>query len=123
MNLFTQIIDKCNEGGPFFTYPILIVLFIIIGIFIYDLIKKTDYSKTISLISHLSWFAVAWGFWGRTFGLIAAFDSIEAYGEITIGALASGLKVALLDPVFGIFVFLVARVAIIVLTLMQRKTV
>ncbi|MCB2194751.1 MAG: MotA/TolQ/ExbB proton channel family protein [Bacteroidetes bacterium] len=121
MNLFTQIIDKCNEGGPFFTYPILIVLFIIIGIFIYDLLKKKDYSKTISLISHLGWFAVAWGFWGRTIGLIAAFDSIEAHGEITIGALASGLKIALLDPVFGIFVFIVARIGIIALTLMQRK--
>jgi hypothetical protein len=121
MNLFTQIIDKCNEGGPFFTYPILILLFVIIGIFIYALIKKVDYDKTISLIAHLGWFAVAWGFWGRTIGLIDAFDSVEAHGEITIGALASGLKIALLDPVFGIFVFLVARAAIIALTLMQRK--
>lgn len=122
MNLFTKIIIKLNEGGPFFTYPILILLFIIIGIFIYDVIKKSDYAKTISLISHLGWFAVAWGFWGRTIGLIDAFDSVEAYGEITIGALASGLKIALLNPVFGIFVFLVARAGIIVLTLMQRKT-
>ncbi len=121
MSLFKQIIDKCNEGGPFFTYPILILLFIIIGIFIYNLIKKEDYGKTISLITHLGWFAVAWGFWGRTFGLIAAFDSIEAHGEITIGALASGLKVALLDPVFGIFVFLVARAGIITLIVMQKK--
>ncbi|PLX16954.1 MAG: biopolymer transporter ExbD [Marinilabiliales bacterium] len=122
MSLFTQIIDKCNEGGPFFTYPIVIILFVIIGIFIYDLIKKSDYGKTISLISHLGWFAVAWGFWGRTFGLIAAFDNIEALGEFTIGSLAHGLKIALLDPIFGIFVFLVARAGIIALTLMQRKT-
>lgn len=121
MKLFTQIIDKCNEGGPFFTYPILIVLFVITGIFIYDLIKKKDYGKTICLISHLGWFAVAWGFWGRAIGLIAAFDSTEAHGEITIGALASGLKIALLDPVFGIFVFIIARIGIIALTLVQRK--
>lgn len=121
MNLFTQIIDKCNEGGLFFTYPIMILLFVILGIFIYNLIKKSDYGKTISLISHLGWFAVAWGFWGRTIGLIAAFDSIEAHGEITIGALASGLKIALLDPVFGIFVFLVARAAIIALVILQNK--
>lgn len=121
MNLLKQIIDKCNEGGPFFTYPILVLLFIIIGIFLYDIIKKSDYGKTISLIANLGWFAVAWGFWGRTIGLIDAFDSIEAHGEITISVLASGFKIALLNPVFGIFVFLVARAGIIVLIIFNKN--
>ena len=121
MSLFEKIIIKFSEGGPFFTYPILILLFVIIGIFIYDLIKKSDYSKTISLISHLSWFTIAWGFYGRTIGLISAFDNVFSHGELTVKLLAEGFKMALLNPLFAIMVFLIARACIIVLTIMQKK--
>ena len=119
--MIRQIIDKFSEGGPFFTVTIFIVLLIILALFISAFLSKKDHPKIISLMSHFSWFAVAWGFMGRTIGLISAFDSLEAHGEFTAGILASGLKIALLDPLFGIFVFIVARAGMIILTWVNKK--
>ncbi|MGQ8335701.1 MotA/TolQ/ExbB proton channel family protein [Sunxiuqinia sp. A32] len=117
------LIGKFNDGGPIFTYLIFILLLVIIGLFIKEMVRKGGPGKTVSLINHIAWFAVAWGFLGRTFGLIDAFDKVAAQGELTPRLLADGLKMALVDPLFGIFVFLVARVLIIVLVSMGREKV
>jgi hypothetical protein len=117
----TGLIGKFNDGGPIFTYPILIMLLVIIALFVKDLLKPGNREKVISLIKHIAWLAVAWGFMGRTFGLIKAFDLVEAHGELTPRLLADGLKMALVDPLFGIFVFIVARILLIILVSSQRK--
>ena len=116
-----QLFSKFNDGGPFFTYPMLILLLVIIALFIKAFMDRGAYKKTISLISSLGWFTVAWGFLGRTFGLIMAFDNVAAHGELTPSLLAEGLKMALLNPLFGIVVFLIARAAIIFLTLIDKE--
>ncbi len=82
---------------------------------------KKEYGKTIELIKSLSWFTIAWGFLGRTFGLIVAFDNVSAHGELTPSLLGAGFKMALLNPLFAIMVFLIARAGIIALTIMQKK--
>lgn len=117
----TQVFDKFNEGGPFFTYPILILLIVILALFVKGLMDKNDNSKIISLIASVGWFTVAWGFLGRTFGLIVAFDNVSAHGELTPSLLAEGLKMAILNPLFAIIVFLIARLGIIILVLMQKE--
>ena len=114
-----SILGKFNDGGPIFTYTIFILLLVIIAFFIRGLIKNNT-QKNIDLIASISWFAVAWGFLGRTFGLIKAFDMVAAQGELTPRLLADGLKMALVDPLFGLFVFLIARVFIIIL-IAKRK--
>lgn len=118
--MMTQITDKFNEGGPFFMYTILILLIIIAVLFIKEILTKKEYGKTISLIKSLSWFTIAWGFLGRTFGLIEAFDNVAAQGKLTPSLLADGLKMALLNPLFAIIVFLIARVGIIILISKQK---
>jgi hypothetical protein len=117
-----QLLAKFNEGGPVFTYTIFIVLIIVLAFFIKGLMDKGDNKKTIDLMASFGWFAVAWGFMGRTFGLIEAFDMVGAAGELTPSLLAGGLKMALIDPLFGIFVFVVARIGIIILISLQKKT-
>ncbi len=116
-----SLIDKLNEGGPIFTYPILILLLVILALIVKGFMSKNENSKTISLIASIAWFAVAWGFLGRTFGLIVAFDNIAAAGELTPHLMAEGLKMAILDPLMGIVTFLIARAGIIVLTLMNKE--
>jgi len=116
-----QVIAKFNEGGPVITYTILLLLIVIIALFIKVIITKNEYSKTISLISSIAWFAVAWGFLGRTFGLIIAFDNVSAHGELTVALLAEGLKMALLGPLLGIFVFIIARIEIIILVWLNKE--
>jgi len=116
------LIGKFIDGGPVFTVPIFILLLVVIGLFIWGFLKKENQEKAVSLLNHIGWFAVAWGFMGRTFGLIMAFDMVEAAGELTPRLLADGLKMALVDPLFGIFVFIVARAGIIVLIALKKKT-
>ncbi len=119
--IMTGLIGKFNDGGPIFTYPILIFLLAIILLFVIEIIKTGDRNKVISLIKQISWLAVAWGFMGRTFGLIKAFDMVAAQGELTPRLLADGIKMALIDPLFGIFVFVVARVLVIFLIASQKR--
>jgi hypothetical protein len=119
----TGLLGKFNDGGPIFTYTIFIILIVVLALFVKGLMDKGDNKKMIDLISSFGWFAVAWGFLGRTFGLIKAFDMVGAVGELTPGLLADGLKMALIDPLFGIIVFLVARAGIIILMSLQKKEI
>lgn len=117
-----EIVGKLNDGGPAITYPMLIILFVIIALIAKGIIEKKNVSKTTLILTHLGWFAVAMGFLGRTFGLIMAFDRVEASGELTPRLLAEGLKMALIDPLFGIFIFLVARAGLIAITLAKKQS-
>lgn len=115
------LIGKFNDGGPVFTITIFILLIVILVLFIKELLNRKNYQKSIDLIASIGWFAVAWGFLGRTFGLISAFDAIAAAGELTPRLMADGLKMALVDPLFGIFVFIVARLGIIILISIRKE--
>lgn len=116
-----DIIGKFIDGGVGITLIIFIALIAILALFIKELIVKGDKTKTLSLISSIAWFAVAWGFLGRTIGLIKAFDTIQAAGELTPSMVSGGLKMALVGPIFGIFVFAIARIVMITLTIMKKE--
>jgi len=109
------------DGGPIFTVTILIALIAIMALFIWGLMRAGDRPKTILLMKHVGWFSVAWGFLGRTFGLIKAFDMVAAHGELTPRLLSDGLKMALVDPLFGISVFVIARLCIIIMVSMNKN--
>jgi hypothetical protein len=115
------ILEKFNDGGPVFTYIILVLLLIIIAMFVKSILEKDYSKKSRSILANLGWLALAWGYLGRTFGLIMAFDNIAAAGEIAPQHMAGGLKMALLGPLFGITVFLLARIGILLLQLKSRK--
>lgn len=115
-----DIIGKFTDGGLGITLIIFIALIVTIALFIKEFIVKGNREKTIKLISSIAWFAVAWGFLGRTIGLIKAFDTVEAAGELAPRMLAGGFKMALVGPIFGIFVFALARIQIIILTWISK---
>jgi len=117
----SEFADRLNEGGPFFMYPILIILIIIIILTVKGILQREkDNSKTIALLSSIGFFVVAWGVLGQTIGLIGAFDSIQAVGDISMEVLAGGLKVSLLTTLFGVVTFLFSRAGIIILTLLKK---
>lgn len=118
-----DILGKMNDGGPFFTYPLMLFLILEIALFIAAFLRSNEQGKIQKVMVHLGWFAVAWGFLGRTFGLIMAFDMVAAAGELTPSLLAGGLKMALVNPLFGIFIFLLARLFLIILTVLEKKKV
>lgn len=116
-----QIISKMDDGGPVITYVILVVMLVIIGLLVKAFLEKEENKKTTSLIANFAWFALAWGYVGRTFGLILAFDKIAAAGDISPSMMAGGLKMALIGPLMGLFAFIIARVGLIVLTFVRKK--
>jgi cytochrome c oxidase assembly factor CtaG len=118
----SQIFDKLYEGGPFFMYPMVVVLFIVIALFIYAIIKKDKFDQIIEYLKSLGWLTAAWGLLGHTIGLIMGFDAVAAAQDIAPEILAAGLKVALLTPLLGTIVFIVARLEIIVLLLLKKKS-
>ena len=113
-------IARLNEGGPLFMYTTLILLVVIIALLVKAFLKQGENQKTIKLISSISLFVLVWGFLGQMIGLITAFDQIEAMGDVAPSVLAGGIKVAILSPLFGMVVFLIARLGIIVLTWMKK---
>jgi len=117
----TAIYVKLMEGGPFFMFPILFLLILILVLIVKGFINKNNNTKTISLISSIGWFTLVWGILGQTIGLIGAFDAIQANGSVSPGIMAGGLKISLLTSLFGSFVFLVARLGIIILIWMQKE--
>lgn len=115
-----MLLDRLNEGGPFFMYPLMFILILVIILIVKAFLQKGSNDKTMSLISSISLFALVWGFLGQIIGLIGAFDAIEDLGEVSQGMLAAGLKIAFLAPVFGMFIFLVGRLGLIILTWVKK---
>lgn len=115
------ITGKFIDGGLVFTITLLMLFFAVLVLIVWGFIRPGNHRKIVLLMTHVGWFAVAWGFLGRTFGLIKAFDMVAAYGELTPSLLAGGMKMALVDPLFGIFVFLVARLGIIILVAKSKE--
>ena len=112
-----------KDGGTLIMYPILALLIVVIALFVNALLKPESFSKMKSLIGSIGWFVLAWGYLGRTIGLIKAFDNVAASGDISPSMLSGGLKMALLGPLAGIIVFLIARAFIIIMIMREKKSV
>ena len=109
-------LDRLNDGGPFFMYPLLIILILVLILIVKGFLKKESQEKIISLLKSITLFALVWGFLGHIIGMIGAFDAIESMDNVSSSTMASGIKISLLVPTFGSFVFLIGRLGIIVFT-------
>ena len=66
--------------------------------------------KNISWLSLFIALAPMLGFMGTVIGMIAAFDAIEAAGDISPSLVARGIKIALLTTVFGLIVAIILQI-------------
>ena len=66
--------------------------------------------KNVSWLSLFIALAPMLGFMGTVIGMISAFDSIEAAGDISPAVVAGGIKVALLTTVFGLIVAIILQI-------------
>ena len=114
-----MLLDRIQEGGPFFMWPIVIVFIVIVALFVRQFLTKADKAQTIVLISNISLFILSWGILGSVIGLIEAFDAVEGLGEVSQGMMAGGLKIAFVTTVFGLVTFIFGRLFILILNLMK----
>ncbi|PKP04212.1 MAG: flagellar motor protein MotA [Bacteroidetes bacterium HGW-Bacteroidetes-6] len=112
-SVFYQGLDRFNEG--------------------IDMIEKSIVSyggvQMGRLESNLSWIglfialAPMLGFLGTVVGMVAAFDNIEAQGDISPTVVAGGMKVALLTTVFGLIVAIFLQILYNVVVSLIEKLV
>ncbi|WP_432411550.1 MotA/TolQ/ExbB proton channel family protein [Rasiella sp. SM2506] len=109
-----------SDGGPFFMIPLILFIFLLIILCIVAIRKVETREKYTKLISHVSLFALVWGFLGSTIGLIQGFDAIQSVDDMSNGMMAGGLKIALLTTLFGLITFLIGRFCMILITLKSK---
>ncbi len=115
--LFTNLL---HDGGPLFMYPTLMILLVCMALIIKGLIKGDPNNRLQKLVNSISIFVLFWGVLGHLIGIIGGMDVIASANDVSSGVLASGFKISLLSPTFGVVVFLIARLGIIALILKKN---
>jgi len=123
--LGTTLLNRFLEGGALFMSLILICLLLSIYFMARGFLSvKTNpvlSKKMLPLINDSGILGLGLGFFSAFLGLITGFDAIEASGAAEPSILAGGIKVALLSPLFGLFTFIVSRVGMLLLKLLQKN--
>lgn len=121
--MISQIIEKMNEGGAVFTYPILATSIVVTIYFIKALRNKLRINVLAQLIASYGWFVFAWGNLGSAFGLIVAFDTIKTktISTLTAQQLANGFRMLLISSLLAAFVFSLSRIYVVILNTVENK--
>ena len=123
--LGSTLFNRFLEGGALFMSLILICLLLSIYFMtkgFYKINTNPELSKKmISLVNDSGTLGISLGFLSAFLGLIGAFDVLEATGDANPAIIAGGLKIALLSPIFGIFTFLISKIGVVTLKLLQKN--
>ena len=76
----------------------------------YGSVQAANLEKGCSWITLFIAMAPSLGFLGTVIGMVMAFDQIQMAGDISPTIVASGMKVALITPIFGIIVALILQI-------------
>ena len=99
-SIFYQGLDRMDEG----------IEVVEKSVVSYGSVQMTLLEKGITWISLFIATAPMLGFMGTVIGMIGAFDSIEAAGDISPSLVAGGIKVALITTVSGLIVAVILQV-------------
>ena len=98
-SIFYQGLDRYDDGLEMVEKSIIS----------YGSVQMGLMEKGLTWISLFISIAPMLGFMGTVIGMIAAFDAIQAAGEISATLVAGGIKVALLTTVFGLIVAMILQ--------------
>lgn len=110
-----------NDGGPVAMYSLLLLLILTLVVLSKGFIKKEQVKKSISLLKSISLFALVLGFFWQIIGLMSGLIAFENMGSISPTVVAGGLKISSYSTLFGVLIFLIGRLGVIVLTWMQKE--
>lgn len=99
-SIFYQGLDRADEGLEMVEKSVIS----------YGGVQMGLVEKNISWITLFIALAPMLGFMGTVIGMIEAFDTIQAAGEVSAGNVAGGIKVALLTTVFGLIVAIILQI-------------
>jgi len=123
--------DLFYMGGPLFMAILTLLFFLIIVLAVFNLILilKNDYKELSSFRKKLKYIkttgllALIIGFLGQMLGLFDAFRTIEFAGDVSTAILAGGLKVSMITPIYGVFIYLISYILWISLDLVSSRKI
>lgn len=72
-------------------------------------------------IKAIGTFAIVCGIFGQSIGLFSALQAMEAAADISPQMIYGGLKVSFITTLYGMFIFLVSRLIVIVMNNWSRR--
>ncbi|MEO1256002.1 MAG: MotA/TolQ/ExbB proton channel family protein [Bacteroidota bacterium] len=106
------MIKLFQMGGILFMTILTIELTVILLFAIKNWISKKNET---SLIKSVGLLAAITGILGQLIGLFSAFEAIQQMGSVSPAILAGGLKVSMITTIYGIIIYIVAILTIIVI--------
>ncbi len=107
-----KVFDLFYQGGPFFMGLVslcAVVMFAFAAIKIVKVFGRHEYSKVgLDLILLFGSLAFMLGILGQAIGLFMAFSIIESAGDVSPSLIMGGLKVSMIAPLYGFFIFLIS---------------
>ena len=124
--IMSNLIDTYIAGGVEYMHPITLLFLFNLGVTGYIVFcrvtKKAFDRKWIESIKHASGLAVACGTLGTLAGLFMAFNALETIKEVLpFQVIMGGLKVALINVLYGLIIFFISMLAYMVLKLKVRE--
>ena len=122
---FGTLYSRMQEGGlvsmSLILLSLILILFFIISAGLKLNAPDIIFKKQISLMNQLTLLALVIGLFSQFLGLIQVFDAFESLGNINPSLFGGGIKLTLLSPLFGSFVFLVGRTAGFILNWVRKE--
>lgn len=110
------------EGSMFFMAPLTFLFSINIILFIYIFLKKEFESNLVTAFKHIGLLIFAYGMFGTLVGFLQMFDALEAEKEtLPLSVISGGVKVALLNVLYGAGYFCLSQAGVITLKIMGTK--
>lgn len=98
---------------------LLFLLIIVIFLFIKGL--KNNTIKNSNLLKELGLFAFVFGVLGFVIGLRGALIAISMANDVAPQVLAGGFSIGLIPPVFGLIIYLIAKLLTIILAFKREE--
>lgn len=122
----SSLIDTYRAGGGEYMHPLTLLFLFNIGVITYIIVckitGKTFHASWIEAIKHVSGLAVAFGTFGTLIGLFFAFDALESSEQIIpFQVIMGGLKVALINVLYGLIIFFISMLVYLVLKLREAQ--
>jgi biopolymer transport protein ExbB/TolQ len=120
--------DLHVEGGMEFMLPLSVLFMVNLGVFafvVFERLTKNVVNDTrLDIIRHLGMLALAFGVFGTVTGLMQAFGALSEIKEtLPFYVIMGGLKVAMINVVYGLIIFLVSMLMVLVLRFFAKPQV
>lgn len=120
MNIFTRFEEGGFTGMILILSCLILVVFFSVRAFLYLRGDSGKFNKFLKLTNQIALLALVISIANSLFGLISAFDALEASGGAEPEIISGGLKVTLLSPLFGFIVLILGRLSTFILTWLSK---